>query len=76
MNVSRFHIRLECACGVTSEFMSEIARPGGMAPIPCKCGRSFALQQLDEGMVTRIAVDPLGVTDGEIPQDVKLPSVH
>ncbi len=76
MSVSRFNIRLECACGVISEFRSELARPGGVAPIPCQCGRYFALQQLDERMVTSIAVDPLGITDGEIPQDVKLPTTH
>jgi len=76
MSVSRFHIRLQCACGETSEFESLLARPGGIASIPCKCGRSFSLEQRDERMVTRISVDPLGITDGEIPQDLKLPKVH
>lgn len=76
MTLSRFQVRLSCACGETTEFESTLARPGGLAPLPCKCGRRFVLQQLDEKMVTDLAVDPTGITGGEVPEDLDLPKVH
>lgn len=76
MSISRFQIRLSCACGRTSEVESALARPGALAPIPCTCGRSFVLQQLDPKDVIRLAVDPTGITDGAIPEDPDLPKVH
>lgn len=69
MDVSRFSIRLTCACGRTTEYESTLARPGGMAPIPCGCGRRFAIQQLEASEVGPIEIDPTGVTKGRIPED-------
>lgn len=76
MTLSKFEIRLTCACGHLTSMTAMLARPGGQAPLPCKCGRSFVLQQLDRAMVTRIAVDPTGTTDGEVPETLELPEVH
>lgn len=44
MDVSRFEIRLTCACGQATELTCVLAKPGGKAPIPCACGRKFLLQ--------------------------------
>lgn len=78
MKVSRFQIRLSCVCGETTEIESLLAGPGGLAPLGCKCGKSFVLKQLDEAEVVRISVDPTGITGGEIPQDLDLilPKIH
>ncbi len=76
MNVSRFHIRFACACGKTREIEALLAGPGGIAPVSCSCGRSFKVEQRDPAHVTRIAVDPLGVTGGAVPRDLELPKVH
>ncbi len=76
MTISRFHIRFTCACGKTRDVEALLARPGGIAPVSCSCGRHFKVEQLDPAQATRIAVDPLGVTDGAVPQDLELPQVH
>ena len=76
MTVSKFEIQLTCACGHVTTMTTTLARPGGQAPVPCSCGRSFVLKQLDQGEVTRIAVDPTGATGGEVPETLELPEVH
>lgn len=76
MTRSTFEIVLNCACGRIVPAMATLVRPGGVAPISCTCGRSFVLQQLDPAEVTRLIVDPTGITNGEIPDTVKLPKVH
>lgn len=73
MSVSRFEIRLTCACGQTTEFQSALARPG-RAPLPCSCGRKFAIQQLDESEVASIAIDPTGATGGDVSEEP--PDLH
>ena len=74
MDVARFQIRVTCSCGKISEFESALSGPEGQAPLPCACGRKFVLRELDASKVASLAVDPLGVTDREIPDGP--PDVH
>lgn len=69
MTIASFEIRILCSCGRTTDYACALARPGGSAPVSCACGRKFVLQELEADKVVSVAVDPLGTTGGEIPED-------
>ena len=74
MQISKFDFILTCACGRETAYQSMLSKPGGLAPIPCVCGRRFVLKQLDPREVTSIVVDPTGATGGAVPEG--LPELH
>ena len=62
--LSHLFVRLECACGRKGHEVECIVKRGGAAPVPCGCGRSYAVLWLEKD--TETFVVDLGEENPEI----------